>query len=205
MGSGRSLHAQQQRANAVNDQAVEFQVLQQEAVSNQMLYENLYTKLQEANVSAGVRASNITVVDPARTAALPVSPKPPLFLAVGLGTGLLLGLSGAFLLENLDRTVVATEQVEAITHGSVLGVIPDFTTPASHRYGHLYGYGRKKIERGNARFQKWFVADFRSGIECCGGLSCGAHRDPVLAGRKGAQDNFGYQRDAGRRQNHRRG
>ncbi len=165
-GVRTQFNAQQQRANAVNDQAVEFQVLQQEAVSNQMLYENLYTKLQEANVSAGVRASNITVVDPARTAALPVSPKPPLFLALGLGAGFLLGLSGAFLMENLDRTVVATEQVEAITQGSVLGVIPDFTSPSLHRYGHLYGYGRKKSneETLDVKNGSWLISAPESNV-----------------------------------------
>ena len=83
-GVREQFSAQQQQANGVNDQAVEFEVLQQEAVSNQMLYENLYTKLQEANVSAGVRASNITVVDPARTAALPVCPSRPCFLPSAL-------------------------------------------------------------------------------------------------------------------------
>ena len=144
-GIRHQFELQQQQANRINDQATQFQILWQEAASNQALYQDLYTKLQEANVSAGVKASNITIADPARAPFAPVIPNIPLFLAVGVGAGLFLGVSGAFLRENIDRSVVASSQVESITHSVVLGMVPDFSTPALHRYG--YGARKKREEQ----------------------------------------------------------
>ena len=67
---------QQEEANKLNGKAVELAVLSQEAASRKRLYEDLYTKLQEANISAGIKATNITVVDPAWAHAKPRSSEP---------------------------------------------------------------------------------------------------------------------------------
>jgi capsular exopolysaccharide synthesis family protein len=180
-GVRRQYTAQQQLANTVNDQAVQFGVLRQEAASNQLLYEDLYTKLQEANISAGVSASNITVVDPARIPAVPVTPNVPLFLGVGLGAGLFLGFSGAFLAESLDRSVVAIEQVEMITHGSVLAVIPDESGPSLYHYG--YGVRRQKRQVPSVlTTAPWVISAPNSAVaEACRSL-----RTSILFSRAGA-------------------
>src|SRR6185437_663120 len=65
---------QQGKASKLNEQTVEFAVLRQEAFSRKKLYEDLYTRLQEANVAAGIKATNITVVEPARSDSRPIRP-----------------------------------------------------------------------------------------------------------------------------------
>ena len=122
----RRFDEQQAEASKLNEKTVEFAVLSQEAYSRKKLYEDLYTKLQEANVSAGLKATNITVVDPARSQSVPVRPKRASNLALGMLFGIFIGISTAYLAESLDRTVSNPLEVEEITGRPVIGVIPNF-------------------------------------------------------------------------------
>lgn len=117
---------QEMEASKLNEKAVQFAVLSQEAGSRKKLYEDLYTRLQEANVSAGIKATNITIVDPARAQFNPTRPRRLFNLEVGLLMGLFSGLTLAFVADGIDRTVVNPLEVEEITGLRVLGVIPTF-------------------------------------------------------------------------------
>jgi capsular exopolysaccharide synthesis family protein len=123
---GRQFDQQQTAASKLNEKAVQFAVLSQEAFSRKKLYEDLYTKLQEANISAGIKATNITIVDPARSQSVPLRPKPLNNLALATLFGIFVGLALAFTTDNLDRTVTAPLEVEEITGKPVIGVIPTF-------------------------------------------------------------------------------
>jgi polysaccharide biosynthesis transport protein len=123
-GIRKQLGAQQDLASKLNEKTIQFALLSQEASSRKRLYEDLYTKLQEANVSAGVKATNITVVDPARPAASPIRPNPRMNIALGLCCGLFSGFALIFLVDGLDQTVGSLEEIQALT-GPVIGVIPE--------------------------------------------------------------------------------
>lgn len=144
------IHARldQQQAEVVklNEKTVEFAVLSQEANSRKHLYEDLYTKLQEANISAGIKATDVTVVDPARAQANPISPKRTTNLALGLLFGILIGLGSAFTVDALDRTVVNPLEVEDLTSIPVIAVIPNFGATGSG-YGNGYGSRRSSSAR----------------------------------------------------------
>lgn len=120
----KQFDAQKADAAQVNEKMVQFAVLNQEARSRKQLYEDLYTKLQEANVSAGIKATNITVVDPARTESNPISPRKTVNLALGLMIGLCFGLATAFTVDNLDRTIVSPAEIENMSGIPQIGVIP---------------------------------------------------------------------------------
>jgi capsular exopolysaccharide synthesis family protein len=122
----RRFDEQQVAASKLNEKAVQFSVLSQEAFSRKRLYEDLYTKLQEANVSTGIKATNITIVDPARTQSIPVRPKRVSNLALGLLFGIFLGLAIAFVVDSFDRTLQSPSDVEELTGIPVIGVIPSF-------------------------------------------------------------------------------
>lgn len=122
----RRFDEQQVAASKLNEKAVQFAVLSQEAFSRKKLYEDLYTKLQEANVSAGIKATNITIVDPARSESIPIRPKKVSNLALGFLFGVFIGLATAYTADSFDRTLRDPVEVEEITGIPVIGVIPSF-------------------------------------------------------------------------------
>lgn len=135
-GIQRQFDQQQTAASKLNEETVEYAVLSQEALSRKKLYEDLYTRLQEANVAAGIKATNITIEDPARVEGRPIRPVKTTNLAAGLSLGLLCGIILAFTVERLDNTVVNPLEVEEITAAPVLGVIPTFGKKLRSPYGY---------------------------------------------------------------------
>lgn len=141
----REFVQQQAEASKLNEKAVQFAVLSQEAFSRKKLYEDLYTKLQEANVSAGIKATNITVVDPARSQSIPIRPKHVNNVMMGMLLGIFVGLSVAFTLDNFDRTVNTPLQVEEITGRPVIGTIPIFDDKVGTYGAQLLRSRRKTV------------------------------------------------------------
>jgi len=146
-------NAAQLEAGRLNEKNVQLAILSQEASSQKSLYEDLYTKLQEADVSAGMKATNITVVDPANVPSIPVLPKTSLLLALGMVFGSLLGFGAAHVTEAIDNTVVSLPEIEEITGSAVLAVIPDFkgsTSSKNARGDKLVQGNELQVERSSA-------------------------------------------------------
>src|SRR5205814_1124629 len=107
-----AFEAQKEEANKLNEKAVEYNILKRDYETNRKLYEDLLEKLKQAGVSAGLKSSNIRVVDPARVPTSPSSPNIPRNMELSLLLGTLAGIGLAFVLEALDTTVRTPEQVE---------------------------------------------------------------------------------------------
>jgi polysaccharide biosynthesis transport protein len=123
-----------------NQLLIQHNLLKREFETNQQLYESLLQRLKDATVSAGLRATNIHLVDSARPPADPVRPRKVRALAVGLMVGLLLGTALAFAHESLEHATVKTaEDVERLVHAPSLALIPAVSSrsypkpPATHR------------------------------------------------------------------------
>jgi capsular exopolysaccharide synthesis family protein len=84
----------------------------------------LLQKLKEAGVSAGLRSSNIRIVDVARVPTSPSAPNIPRNIVLGLALGLLGGVGLAFVLESFDNTVRTPEEAQIISALPSLGIIP---------------------------------------------------------------------------------
>jgi polysaccharide biosynthesis transport protein len=123
---------QKQEANQLNESAIEYSVLKRDAESNRQLYQDLLQRLKEAGVSAGLRSSNIRVVDVARTPTSPIAPNVPRNLTLGLLLGLAGGIGLAFVLESLDKTVRNMEEVSAVSTLPALGTIPLLLSSNGH-------------------------------------------------------------------------
>ena len=119
-----AFNQQKQEANQLNESAIEYSVLKRDAESNRQLYQDLLQRLKEAGVSAGLRSSNIRVVDIARTPTQPITPNVPRNLQVGLLLGLACGIGLAFVLESLDTSIRSIEEISAISTLPALGTIP---------------------------------------------------------------------------------
>jgi len=123
-GIRQAFERQQKQAGTLNVSAVKLQALSQEAASSRQLYDALYGKLKEVNIQAALRATNITVANPARPPAKPKRPNPPLYLAIGLIAGLFTGVWSAFVREHLDDTVNVALQLQGGGRLPMLGNIP---------------------------------------------------------------------------------
>jgi succinoglycan biosynthesis transport protein ExoP len=118
--------AQEQQVQNISAKSDQLVLLQQEANSSRQLYQDLYTKLQEATVAAGINASKITPVDPARIPVRPSSLRELTRLEMGGAVGLMCGLLAACLWDYSDESIITPEQIEEMTSIRLLGVVPDY-------------------------------------------------------------------------------
>jgi capsular exopolysaccharide synthesis family protein len=123
-GLRQAFDRQQKEAGTLNVSAVKLQALTQQAAASRQLYDALYGRLKEANIQSALRATNISVANPARPSAKPKRPNPPLYLALGLIAGLFTGVSSAFVREQLDDTVSVALQMHDGGRLPMLGNIP---------------------------------------------------------------------------------
>ena len=73
--------------NRLSDDFIEYDILKRDAETNRQLYEGLLQRLKEAGISAGLRASNIAVLDVAEAPDEPYQPKKLYNLSMALLAG----------------------------------------------------------------------------------------------------------------------
>jgi capsular exopolysaccharide synthesis family protein len=124
----QALEKQKQEANELAQKLVQYNILKREAETNKQLYEGLLQKLKEATISAGLRSSNVRVVDPALVPPSPARPNRTRNILLAFLVGLVGGIGLAFLREYLDNTVKTPHDVEFTTSLPSLTVVPAFGT-----------------------------------------------------------------------------
>jgi capsular exopolysaccharide synthesis family protein len=108
----------------LNQLLIEHNLLKREFETNQQLYDNLLQHLKDATVSAGLRATNIHLVDAALVPTSPVRPRKMYNIGIGLLVGLILGVALAFVQESLDTSIKGAEDVERLIAAPALAVVP---------------------------------------------------------------------------------
>jgi succinoglycan biosynthesis transport protein ExoP len=103
---------------------VQFARLQREPKVLEEIYTQLQSRLKESEIAQAVQDPSVRVVDVARFPTAPVEPKPVLYLAAAIASGLLLGAMGTFIREKLDSSIHTTEDVRIAAGVSVIGYIP---------------------------------------------------------------------------------
>jgi polysaccharide biosynthesis transport protein len=125
---------QKQQAYNTNEAAIQVALLKRDVDADRELYEELAKKLNEAGILAGLKAANVTVIDPATVPVSPVEPQMALNLALGLLVGSVFGVGLCFLQENIDTTITSPNDVAGIGSLSSVGIVP--------RLNHDNGRGR---------------------------------------------------------------
>jgi polysaccharide biosynthesis transport protein len=115
---------QKDNAYKMNQDAIQYGIMRREVDSSRDLYEGLLKRLKEAGILAGLRSSNINIVDTASVPITPVEPKIPLNIALGCLGGIVFGISSAFIAENVDSSIRTPEDVETYCSLPSLGIIP---------------------------------------------------------------------------------
>lgn len=122
--ANEAVSSQKAAVGEMNQLLVQHSMLQHEFESNQQLYQGLLQHVKDAAVSAGLRSTNIHLVDEALVPRVPVKPRKLSNIAIALGAGIVLGLMVAFAQETLDSSIKTAEEVESLTISPALAVIP---------------------------------------------------------------------------------
>lgn len=160
-GLKQQVAAQQQEVAKTGSTADQLILLQQQAESDRNLYQDLQTKLQEANVVAGIRGSNITVVDVARMSTEPASPKVLLNLGLGLLCGVIFGTILAFGRTYLNDYIYEPEDILSIAPVPIAGLIPDFSDARARSIATWMPWKKRSVAR--VRATPWVVSSPDSG------------------------------------------
>ncbi len=148
-----ALDKQKAEANDMAEKLVQYHILEHDAESNKQLYDNLQQKLKEAGITAGLRSSNIRIVDPALVPTRPARPQKARNILLAFLVGLVGGVGLALLREYLDNTVKSPDDIERLAGLPSLAVVPEVRSLNGHgrvRYGKLLGDGEQAQEEEGA-------------------------------------------------------
>lgn len=146
----RDLNHQEALANNLAQKLVQYNILKHDAESNKELYDGLLQKLKEAGISAGLRTSNIRIVDPALVPSVPTRPQKTRNITLAFLVGLVGGIGLAFFREYLDNTVKSPDDIQVLTGLPSLTVVPAFANGNGHhqlaKVSRHIGIGGKRDE-----------------------------------------------------------
>lgn len=124
-----ALEAQQKLADQLAQDSIEYNLLKREVDTDRQLHEGLLQRLKETDVSTGLKAGNVHVIDRGSVPRLPTSPNVPMALTLGLLVSLIAGMAAATAVDMFDRTIKTPEDVERELRMPFLGAIPSFDKP----------------------------------------------------------------------------
>src|SRR5487761_994552 len=127
------LNRQEALADNMSQKLVQYNLLKHDADSNKELYDGLLQKLKEAGIAAGLRSSNIRVVDPALVPSTPARPQKARNILLAFLVGIVGGVGLAFLREYLDDTVKSPDDIQTLTGLPSLAVVPAFANGKGNR------------------------------------------------------------------------
>jgi capsular exopolysaccharide synthesis family protein len=123
----KEFEEQKQQAYDQSEATVQVALLKRDVDASRDLYEQLVKQLNEAGVLAGLRSTNVTVIDPARVPVDPAEPHYGLSLAFGVLAGSLIGVALCFLQENMDTTIMSPLDLAGVGVLPALGIVPRMT------------------------------------------------------------------------------
>jgi uncharacterized protein involved in exopolysaccharide biosynthesis len=125
---GLAIEEQTHRADQLAQDSIEFNLLKRKVEADGKMHEGLLNRLKEMDVSVGLKALNVHVIDRGYVPTLPVLPNVPLNLGLALTLGLVLGATVACSVEFFDQTVKTPEEVEQRLGMPFLAAIPAFSS-----------------------------------------------------------------------------
>ncbi|MCH8268713.1 MAG: polysaccharide biosynthesis tyrosine autokinase [Acidobacteria bacterium] len=151
-----AVEAQKALVNQIGEKSIQYNILKREADTNRELYVGLLQRMKEAEVSAGMSASNIRIVDAAEVPKKPVRPRVALNLAFALFLGLGFGIGLAFFQEYMDNTLKDPDETLRYLRLPSLAVIPSI-----HSSHILPAYSTNGNGNGNKSLVAWKVSGKR--------------------------------------------
>lgn len=123
-----SLETYTQKAMKTEQKQVQYAVLDKETQLNNELYNVLVAKLKEINITEGLEAPEVTIIETAKIPNTPMSSRRNKNLVMSAIIGFVFSLGLAFFLEYLDVGLATREEAEKYLELPVLGLIPQTQT-----------------------------------------------------------------------------
>jgi capsular exopolysaccharide synthesis family protein len=120
-------------------------ILKREVDTTRDLYQTMLQRMKEASVASALRASNIRVVDPAESPSIPYKPDVYRYIAMGLLSGICLGVGLAVLRERADRTLHDPGDISFYLHLPELGVVPTASLDQIMRARRIANASRARV------------------------------------------------------------
>lgn len=118
---------QKQEAYDKSTAATRVELLRRNLDASSELYEELVKKLKEAGILAGLKATNVAVIDPASIPVKPAEPRLAMNLALGMLGGSLGGVLLSFLHDNVDTKIATPRDLSETCSMPALCVVPCLT------------------------------------------------------------------------------
>jgi len=122
----QALEAHKAQARTLSRTAAGYAVRKQAVDLNRQTYNDLLSRLNDAQLSSQIKASTVKILDRAEPPRSPIEPQPARNLIVAVLLGLVLGVGLATLAENLDRRIKSPEEAVRYLRMPLLTVIPGF-------------------------------------------------------------------------------
>jgi succinoglycan biosynthesis transport protein ExoP len=120
----RSREKLRAQMGAVSSQLVGYHLLKNDAIANAELYNTLQARLQEAGIYAGLRATNIRVVDLATNLHKATTPNRSLLISSGAFMSCFFALLACFVRESMNNTVRTPDDVKSWIGLRSLALLP---------------------------------------------------------------------------------
>ncbi len=129
-----ALEEQEKASLTLNQQSIPYNELVRKRDADRSMFESVLKRVNETDLTKGIQADPVQIVETATFSPLPISPLPlrTMLLATVGGLGLGVGIVG--LLYFLDRTVKTVDQAEHFLQLPVLAAVPDMNFPPEKSY-----------------------------------------------------------------------
>jgi polysaccharide biosynthesis transport protein len=120
----QDFNAYKSEAEALNNKTIEYQMVRQEADQTRTVYDDMSRHLKESGLLAGLRSTNISVVDWAKPGDSPDKPVILLYLCGSLLVGLVGGVVAALLRDVTDTRIQDLREISRELGPMPLSVLP---------------------------------------------------------------------------------
>ncbi len=135
--------------DSINSRSFQYNQLRQEAATDKALYDELVTKIHEADINAGFQSNDIRIADAARPSLSPVSPNIRMNLLLAFFISTFCAVAGAIFLDSLDTTLRDPQAATRFLGADVIGTLPeDRKISASPKMGGLAETGAPAESNG---------------------------------------------------------
>ncbi len=106
------IEAEKEKELYTKDKEIQYQILKRDVKTNREVYEALLSRIRETEVTGGLKATNIRIIDKATVPRGPVRPNKVKDLIIAFLVGIIGGGGLAFLFNSLDQSIKTPEDIK---------------------------------------------------------------------------------------------